>query len=372
MMETLAPWPADWAHFRMHFQLLISLLVTMTLGAAAHAAPKVPDALEFTPRQAMPVEVYQGDSAQLRFEVRNVTNRSITIDQVFPRRGNGSGVAKPNTLAPGAKGEIELELTFPEALGAGQVNFLVKTDHPGKPTEKLGVGYFVQSAFVPELRLLDFGSLHTGQRARSTIEVSSRLVPELRLDQVVSKPDWLQVEVMPSASGSGQTRKIVATTTGLPPVGITTSEILLKSNVDDGRLLRVPVVLRSFSKYGIEPIPLSLGGVPEGMDKRSQLRIKKFDGGDVQVDNVDTGSPALWAEQVSCGSGCVDLMLTFDSMKARGGLRTLLKVGFKDETQPLVVPIDALVVPIGVKSIELGDLDTLTVRGKTELLELRK
>ena len=62
-------------------------------------------------------------------------------------------------------------------------------------------------------------------------------------------------------------------------------------------------------------------------------------------------------------------MLTFDSMKARGGLRTVLKISFKDDTQPLLVPIDALVVPIGVKSIELGDLDTLTVRGTTEMLE---
>lgn len=346
----------------------VSILVGITLGVPAHAASS-PAALEFTPGQEMPVEVYQGDRERLHFTVRNVAEHSITIDRIFPRKGGGSGSAIPSSLAPGAVGKIELDFTFPDALGAGQVNFLVKTNNPDKPTELLGVGYFVQSAFSPELRLFDFGSLHTGQRARSTLEVTSRLVPELKLEKVISKPDWLDVEIKPSASGSSQTKRVVATITSLPPVGIVNSEVVLKSNLDHERPLRIPVLLRAFDKYAVDPIPLSLGGVDEGMDKHGKLRITRHGEGDVLIDSVETGSPALRTERVSCGSGCVDLMLTFDSMKARGGLRTVLKISFKDDTQPLLVPIDALVVPIGVKSIELGDLDTLTVRGKTEMLE---
>lgn len=354
--------------FNMNFCVAVSVLVGMTMGVPVHAASS-PAALEFTAEQEMPAEVYQGDRERLHFTVRNVADHSITIDRIFPRKGGGSGSATPGTLAPGSVGKIELDLTFPEALGAGQVNFLVKTNNPDKPTEMLGVSYFVQSAFSPELRLFDFGNLHTGQRARSTLEVSTRLVPELKLEKVISKPDWLDVEIKPSASGSGQSKRVVATTTSLPPVGIVNSEVVLKSNLDRDRPLRIPVLLRAFSKYAIAPLPLSLGGVDEGMDKHSKLRITRFGKGDVLIDSVETGSPALRAERVSCGSGCVDLMLTFDSMKARGGLQTVLKVSFKDDTQPLLVPIDALVVPIGVKSIELGDLDTLTVRGKTEMLE---
>ena len=177
--------------------------------------------------------------------------------------------------------------------------------------------------------------------------MSTRLVPELKLEKVISKPDWLDVEIKPSASGSGQSKRVVATTTSLPPVGIVNSEVVLKSNLDRDRPLRIPVLLRAFSKYAIAPLPLSLGGVDEGMDKHSKLRITRFGKGDVLIDPA-TGLPIL---------------------NQRGGLRTVLKVSFKDDTQPLLVPIDALVVPIGVKSIELGDLDTLTVRGKTEMLE---
>ena len=338
----------------MRIQLFLVPLLAMFGCRAALAVQQVPAALVFTPEQAMPVEVYRGDTRTLRFEVRNTSSRTISVSKVFPRKGKGGGTVEPGSLAPGAKGLVTIEATFPEALGEGQVNYLVKTDNPDKETELLEVNYFVQSAYEPDLMLLDLGDIHPGQRVRSTLEVETRLAPELRFDKVLSKPDWLNVEVKPSAGGSDQSRMVVATTTGQPPIGLNTTEIVLESNLASDRVLHIPVVVRSFSKYGISPFPLTFGGVPEGQDKERTLRVRKFDGGKVQIKHIETGSPALRVKQVECGKACVDLKLDFDSMKARGGLRIALTISFVDDDVSLAVPIDALVVPIGVKSIELG------------------
>jgi hypothetical protein len=151
----------------------------------------------------------------------------------------------------------------------------------------------------------------------------------------------------------------------MPGYGLTTGEVVLESNVREHGQLRLPVVIRGFGKYRISPFPVSLGGVPEGQDRKTTLRINRIGEGEVRIKRIDPGSPALKTETKPCGAGCVDLAVSFDSMRARRSLRAVLKVHFEDDEVVLQVPIDALVVPIGVDIIDLGNLDDITVRSKT-------
>ena len=57
------------------------------------------------------------------------------------------------------------------------------------------------------------------------------------------------------------------------------------------------------------------------------------------------------------------------SMKARRGLRTFITIQFADDEFDLKVPIDGVVVPVGVKVSDMGNLDEVTVKSKTVEVE---
>jgi hypothetical protein len=356
------PWQRP-TRFRLtDFVWLLASFLLIFHGPLALAAPS----LSFTALQPSPVEVYRGESRQLEYEFINNSDRTLKIESVFPRKGKGRGEAKPPSLKPGEKGKIVLDYTFPEAIGRGQVNFLVKTDSPDLRTQVIAVPYFVQAGFDPELVVIDFGDLRAGQRLRSTLKVSSRLVADLKLERVISGPEWMEVNFVKVEEP--QSVEIVATTTGTPPFGLNVEELLIETNVAEVPRLRIPVVINTFSKYRITPFPVTLGAVNEGLDKKTTLRIQRWEKGDVRIRNIETGSPALKASTAPCGEGCMDLTVNFDSMRARAGLKTLMTVHFEDDEVPLRVPIDALVVPIGVKVKDLGDLDTVTVKSRTTIV----
>ncbi|MEZ5461817.1 hypothetical protein [Dokdonella sp.] len=262
---------------------------------------KNPQVLQIAPLQPMPVEVFVGDKRQLKFSVVNANDRSITISSIFPRKGSGSGVANPSTLAPGARGVITLDYVFPEGIGRSQVNFLIKYDDSSLPTQLLEVPYFVQTAYEPELIVMDFGDIYPGQSLQSTIEVTSHHVPDLKFTRVLSKPDWLDVSFSSVPNGSAQSRQVVGTISSMPPFGLNVGRILIESNVTEDSDSEIPpVVVRAFSKYGISPFPVTMGAVPEGQDRKTTLRINRRGGGEVQIQRVETGKPAPGAKIEPC------------------------------------------------------------------------
>ncbi|WP_423928505.1 hypothetical protein [Dokdonella sp.] len=324
--------------------------------------------MRITPTHALPVEIYRGVASQLIYDVVNEGTDPITISSVFPRKGEGSGRADPQTLAPGGKGRIILEYKFPEALGRDQVNFLVKAGAEKSNVGVIRIPYFVQAAYGPEFAVLDFGTMLPGQKLQTKLDFDTRLVNELKFTKVVSKPDWLDISFVSPESGSSQAVGVVATTNKLPEFGLNVGEVILESNVEEDSQLRIPVIVRAFSKYTVSPIPVSLGGVPEGQDSKVNLRVNRVGGGGVRIKKINSGSSALKIETSDCGNGCVDLDVMFDSMRARRGLRAVINVQFEDDEVDLQIPIDALVVPIGVKVTDLGDLDEVTVRSTTTIL----
>ena len=357
--------PITGVHMRVTLSRLRAVCLLVFLSGSAHAA----DVLEFTSLQPLPVETYRNTSKRLEFSVRNVSAETIRIHSIFPRKGKGSGEAIPPVLEAGATGRIVLDYTFPDSLGKNLVNFLVKTDARGpEKTIPMPVSYFILSAYEPEYPVIDFGEVYPGLKLQSSIQIGTHDVPTLKIQRIVSKPDWVDLVLASTDSGSQQGTKIVATMKQLPPFGVASDEIVLMTNVVDEPEIRIPVIARVFSKYRAAPIPVSLGGVHDGEDKHASVRINRIGAGEVRIAGIKAGHRSLATKTTPCGSGCVDVDITFDSIQSRRGLRSSLQIDFEDDDVPLIIQVDALVVPVGVAISELGNLEDITVKSTTRIL----
>lgn len=352
--------------------LLVALVVLGSVVAATRLGAAEPAPLVIEPLQPMPFETWRGVAGRLDFQVVNTSEKKVEIRSIFPRKGKGSGVAKPAVLEPGATGRIELTYEFPEAIGLGTVNFLVKTDDAGLSTLVIRLPYFVQSAYEPDLSVLDFGDVFLDERKKTVLEISSRDVDRLVFTGVVSKPEWLDVSFEEAPSKDPQSVAVVASMNRAPALGISTGEVVLESNVGNDPRLRIPVVMRGFSKYSASPLPLTFGGVLEGESKAAVLELKRRTGAEpVKIERVAIASDALDASIAHCGPGCAQVKFTFESIKAKRGLRGHVEVFFEDDPEPLTVPVDAIVLPNGVGVSDLGDFSAITVKSKTSDLEKR-
>lgn len=339
--------------------VLLSALLTATTwvsqqpAAASQpaVAPGERPGLELIEPFASLGEVYQFSELEHTFRLVNHDLQPVRVLAVEALSTGGRVVAAPQVLAAGATAEIRVFQAVGNRLGETSFRFLLRTDHPSAAERKLALSVFVQSAYDPEQRAVDFGDVVRGQEATQIVELASRETrgSTLSLVGLAGAPTWLTARALEPLTAD-QGLRVALTLTAEAPQGVLTGAVQLRTSLAHQPLHDVRFRASVFGR--IVPSPthvdfswLHLGGVAE---RKVYLRARDQQPFDVTA--IDPGHPSLQVTEAACDdqdASCrlLQLRLVPEASGSIGGTLRIMLPG----DDPLAIHWAALAVLPGTE-----------------------
>lgn len=325
-----------------------------TPSVSPAAAPSVsPAALEVAEPMATFGEAYAGTVLKHRYTFRNPGTGVVLITELRPVSPRGHAAAHPALVPPGGSGYIEVEQPTGGRLGMASFRFTLKADD-GAGERKLTLSGFIQSAYDPDLPVMDLGT--AGPGASATVELFSREVDRLEVREIQDAPAFLSVDTQGRA---GAAQEGVVLRIGLrpdAPLGFHTGTLLVRTNVERQPVL--PVVWRGGAFEDVVPSEseLDLGVVREGRPFVKVVQLQRRSGGLLDVERLETGNPGVKAELVPCprpSDSCRGLRVSGVGPPAGSSLGGTLTVVPKG-SRPFSLPYSAILVGAQTEVKDLG------------------
>jgi hypothetical protein len=304
-----------------------------------------------------PVELYQFGIVTGQFTVHNDGEAPVRIVSVKPRRGRGDGSAEPEVVPPGGSAVVSVRRAVEYHLGLIRYGFVIATDETDRPTYIARLPTFVQSAYQPETQSVDFGPVTAGTRPEVEFEVTSTDVEALRVVELKSAPDWLDVEWDPALDADDPQRvRLRARLKDAAPRGTLFGYIHLRTDFAAQPDLVVAVEGTVFGEHLAEPFPLMFGGLHENTAKTIALKVWRRDGQAPELAKAVSSDPAVTVEAGECADDCLGLDVTLQAGAPRS-FRGRIVLEFTGSEETLDVPFDAMIVSEGTALEDLGVLD---------------
>jgi uncharacterized protein DUF1573 len=342
---------------------VISLL--LSLGAFLQAPAPAPSAspaataaaLELAEPMASFGEAYEGALVTHRFAFRNRGTAPVRISDLRPVSPRGRATAHPELVPPGGEGYVEVEQPTGGRLGLASFRFTLKAGD-GAPERKLTLSGFIESAYDPDLPVVDVGT--AGPGASASLELFSREVDRLEVREIQDAPAFLSVDAQRRA---GAAQEGVVLRLGLrpdAPLGFHAGTLRVRTNVE--RQPEVPVVWRAGVFEDVVPSEseLDLGVVREGRPFVKVVQLERRAGGLLEVERVETGDPGVKAEIVPCprpSDSCRGLRLSGVGPAAGAPLGGTVTVAPKG-SRPFSLPYSAILVGAQTAVKDIGMLGT--------------
>lgn len=305
------------------------------------------------PSACLPVEVYQRAVATQAFLVGNAGPSPVSIAQVASLAGDGTARFDPVVLAPGAETRVTVEQPVGDALGLQTVHFDVISPDTGRL--HLSFPVFVQSAYAPERPQVDLGYVRRSDASPKLVGISSFQAAPLSVLEIVQKPYWLSVMVVPRAPGA-DVQSIELRTVLLPsaPLGELSGHVLVKTNVADQPLLAVGVRAHVYGEVNAMPATISFGAVKQGEPAAQEVTLRAVDGKPLSITRVTQAGEDLAFSSKPCGEGCVHLRMDLDTAQTRLISKRAATVWFEGREESVELPFSGLVVGPNTNVHSLG------------------
>jgi len=295
------------------------------------------------PSACLPVEVYQRAVATQAFLVGNTGPSPVSIAQVASLTGDGTARFDPVVLAPGAETRVTVEQPVGDTLGLQTVHFDVISPDTGRL--RLSFPVFVQSAYAPERPQVDLGYVRRSEASPKLVGISSYQAAPLSVLEIVQKPYWLSVMVVPRAPGADvQSAELRTVLLPSAPLGELSGHVLVKTNVADQPLLAVGVRAHVYGDVNAMPATISFGAVKQGEPAVQEITLRAVDGKPLSITRVAQVGEDLAFSSKPCGEGCVHLRMDLDTAQARLISKRAATVWFEGREESVELPFSGLVV----------------------------
>ncbi len=332
------------------------LAVLMTLAVTGVAAAAEDGALRIDPVEET-VELYQFGIVEGEFTVHNDSDAPVRILSVRPRRGRGDGSAVPDVVPPGGSSVVSVRRAVEYHLGQITYGFVIATDEDDQPTYVARLPTFVQSAYQPEVQVIEFGAVAAGTQPEVEFEVASADTAALRVLELKQAPDWLDVQWDPALDADDPQRvRMRARLKDTAPRGSLFGYVNLRTDLAAQPDLVIAVEGTVFGEHLAEPFPLMFGGLHEDTAKTVSLKVWRRDGERPVLASSASSDPAVTVQATECADDCLTLDVTLQAGKPRS-LRGRIELAFVGSEETLEVPFDAMVVSKGTALEDLGVLD---------------
>ena len=170
-------------------RLILSLLLMV------HSAILFAESLVIEPKHASFEPAVSSTPIRHGYTISNRGSTPVEIREWKAISGVGEVIGLPKLLEAGESQSFEVHLNLPPKVGSAGFRYALFSDEPDVERYRFTLSGFAYSLITPEQPAVDFGTraVATGQSRQVTF--SARESTPLKLANVKSAPDWLQVEI---------------------------------------------------------------------------------------------------------------------------------------------------------------------------------
>lgn len=299
--------------------------------------------------------VFQGTAARWNISMKNTSWHSVELNGLLGS-GGGSGWIDIPLLATGLSSGVHLQAPTDGLLGLQYFSFRILGKDSTNSQTRIRLSAFVDSAYIPELPILDFKAQRRDQLSAETLSLKSFEIDQLDLVSVTAKPSWLEIVVLPrDTSANPQEIRLQATLKPEVANGVLDATVRLKTNLSAQPFVDVRVVGAVFDEVVADPFPLHFGAVNKGKPHRQTIRLSGLAHHNLDATSIRQTSDAVAVSYQGCGQGCLDLLVVLkaDSVGPANGFMT---IAFSSGQKDLVIPYTANIVSESTEIIDLGTL----------------
>ena len=340
--------------------IVLGWLLALLAQAPEQPVTPAPASLVFDSLRVSFGEAYVGSTVEGRFVFENQGTRPVRILQVTPASSLATAEAVPAVVPPGGRGEIRLRQGTAGRLGEASFRLAVAADD--RPAErKLLLTGFLQSAYDPEEPELDFGQGSPGAVAERPL--FSREVDRLEVLEVSANPPFLEVDTSLRAGVAGEGVALRLTLAADAPLGYSSGELRLRTNVPQQPELVVRYRGSVFEDVVVQGSPVDLGLLREGEAFEKDVLLTSRSGAAFQIQGLSSDRDNLTATEVPCpeSAGLDPCRAIRLRGTARGVFRSLagdVTVRLAPPQRPLAIRFHGIVVAAGTRVKSLGELSS--------------
>jgi len=340
--------------------------MTLPAGVAADAGePASPGNLQFDAPDVDVVECYQFDVLDEVFTFSNRGTAAVRVSAVHAADPAAEAAAEPDVVPPGGRGRIRVRQPVGPRLGLASFRFVAVTDDAAKPRHDLELRAFVQSAYDPELPVIDFGIVDRATGATREIEVGSREVDTLELEEVAAAPAHVEVRPVGRAGVAGERLRLAITVKPGAPEGWQVATVRLLTNVTRQRDYLAALQASVYGDVVPSESPLRLGAVRQGQRLDASLRLTSRSGTAFEVLAIEDPGGRWAADVAPCEGGSAPRTCWTVGLRSipasTGGLRGVLDAVLSDGRR-VPVAYEGLVVSPDAVLHQLGEVGPGTLR----------
>ncbi len=353
---------------------LAALLFAASASSAQVRGPEKGPGMESTAPPGLVIEephtsfpdAFQLTTITRTFRFSNRGPREVVIQEGLGIKEGARVTFSPSRVPPGAGGTVQVEQDLGAILGATSFRFAIITDEPGVARYRMSLSGFVLSAYTPELPLASFGRLARGQEAERAIELFSREVDRLEVRRVEGAPAFLHVDVGERAGLAGEGLVVRLRLQGRPPLGLSTGQVTLWTNVETQPRYVVNYTAEVFGDVEPDAHPLSFELVRMGEPKTIDVQLRSRSGNAFEVKGVTDSLGVVDVDTEPCpGTGpgpspCVILHATA-GVEGPMNLAGVLDVHIGGDPEPLPLRYGGWVISPNTVVRQLGDAGADTI-----------
>lgn len=353
------------------------MLAMAILGLALSAAPvtavhRVDAPTQLTVTTCSAGEPYQFSTGVCTVELHNDSGKPLLVDGIRAILVGDRTEPESEILVP-AKGVAYVKVFLDLVGKAGLVHhpFEITIDGVRKKFKSFYVTAFAQSVLDNPNPVLDFGTLRIGKDTFPVIRrvsLDSRDFPALKIEHIISTPEWLDVDIDDSRQA------IKATLRDSVPWGLTqngASYIKLALNTPEQDQVWVEVKAHIVGTVAPESNPFPLGMMRNVGKHEFLIRLSSPDGRAFRVGKMALSKLVGKARIVDCVPkviGCKLIKLTVSNKQPLGKLVGVLNVELPDFQRILPINLYGVMLSPETKIQELDQL-FLTQGNKSRVAE---
>lgn len=318
----------------------MSVFSALILAALRAAAPPASQ-LVISPCDAG--EHYQFETVTCPIELKNIGNKAIRISESEARKPWDSIEPAEVVVSPHSTAYLTASVALQDSIGYTRRSFRFVTDEPGQAFRGSNVTAFVLSTLDDRAPTVDFGTvdLHGAMPSRS-IKLGSREVRDFKILEILSKPNFVDVEITDSGKG------IQASLRADAPWGVLHHEkIKLRVTGSSQREAWINVDGDLHGDVVPDSNPLSLGLMRTGNKNRFLIRLtsptgKNFRLGSIELDGLNAKTTERACQPKK--DGCVMIELAVSDKQPLGRVEGIVKVGLPDFHRNLPIGVVGMIL----------------------------
>jgi len=311
------------------FRLVVAGFVLPAISAHATAPVAADNVVKAT--DCSFGEVYAFSAAACSFTLENVGSKPVSLSVTPLNPGNTVEPASLK-LAPNSSVKVAARVSTDNLAGAVTSGFRVEGTE--KPVLVHAQG-FVMSVLDNPLPKIDFGDIDAASAPiQKSIELTSSLVQDVRIEKVLSKPSFLRAEV------GKDSRALVAEIDKNAPWGRFDETIKLAIDTPQQKQVWVEVTGNVTGDVGPQTNPYWFGSVPP--PRILTLPLTDRDGRDFKIGAVTSKDFAATFDSADCDPvrrGCRALQIHVADSQPPGFFRTNLDVDLPDRGRHLALTV---------------------------------